>query len=163
MGDLVFFSFGPRRGMRKGTSALEWYERGCALESSDADAAFRAYQRALAGRPDLADAHNNLGRLLHDRGDLVAAESCYRLALCLDNRVALYWFNLGVVLEDRGRAAEAIAAYEQALAIDALLADAHFNLARQIERAALSAGDEVLLRRAVRHLKQYRDLSRASG
>jgi len=163
VGDLVFLSFGPRRGTRKGTSALDWYERGCAFEASDPDAAIHAYQRALAGRPDLADAHNNLGRLLHDRGDLAGAESCYRLALCLDHRVALYWFNLGVVLEDRGRAAEAIGAYEQALAIDALLADAHFNLARQIERAALSAGDEVLLRRAVRHLKQYRDLSRASG
>lgn len=149
--------------MRKGTSALDWYERGCALEGSDPDAAVHAYQRALAGQPDLADAHNNLGRLLHDRGDLAGAESSYRLALCIDSRVALYWFNLGVVLEDLGRAAEAISAYERALAIDALFADAHFNLARQIERAALSAGDEVLLRRAVRHLKQYRDLSRASG
>lgn len=149
--------------MRKGTSALDWYERGCSLEATDPDAAILAYQRALAGRPDLADAHNNLGRLLHDRGDLAGAESSYRLALCIDDRMALYWFNLGVVLEDRGRAAEAIMAYEQALVIDALFADAHFNLARQIERAALSAGDEVLLRRAVRHLKQYRDLSRASG
>lgn len=157
------FKLGPRRGMRKGTSALDWYERGCALERSDAEAAIAAYHRALAGRPDLADAHNNLARLLHDRGDLLGAEGHYRLALCLDREVALYWFNLGVVLEDRGRFAEAIDAYERALARDATLADAHFNLARQIERAALSAGDEVMLRRAIRHLKQYRELARALG
>ena len=163
VGDLLFLNLGPRRGMRKGTSALAWYERGCELEASDPAAAIAAYHRALAGRPDLADAHNNLGRLLHDRGDLAAAEAHYRLALCTGPAVALYWFNLGVVLEDGGRAAEAIGAYEHALALDGSLADAHFNLARQIERFARLADDEVMLRRAVRHLKQYRELSRAMG
>jgi tetratricopeptide (TPR) repeat protein len=163
VGDIVSFKLGPRRGMRKGTSALEHYERGCALEASDTDAAIHAYRRALSGRPDLADAHNNLGRLLHDRGDLANAETHYRIALSLEPNVALYWFNLGVIVEDRGRTAEAIEAYEQALAHDAMFADAHFNLARQIERAALSSGNEVMLRRAIRHLKQYRQLARASG
>jgi tetratricopeptide (TPR) repeat protein len=161
VGDLVFLTLGPRRGMRKATSATSWYERGLELESSDAQAAIAAYRRALAGRPDLADAHNNLGRLLHDKNDLVTAESHYRLALCADDRVALYWFNLGVVLDDQGRNAEAISAYERALGLDASLADAHYNLARQIEQVARASGDEVLLRRAVRHLKQYRELSRA--
>ena len=171
VGDLVYFMFGPRRGMRRGTSAQAWYERGCALEAAepaaaqaaDPSAAKAAYGRALAGRPDHADAHNNLGRMLHECGELAAAESHYRLALCLDREVALYWFNLGVVLEDRGRAAESIAAYEQALSRDAHLADAHYNLARQIERAARDSGDEILLRRAVRHLTQYRHLSRVAG
>jgi hypothetical protein len=43
------------------------------------------------------------------------------------------------------------------------MADAHFNLARQIEIVARKDGDEIMLRRAVRHLKQYRELSRASS
>jgi tetratricopeptide (TPR) repeat protein len=162
VGDLVMFKFGPRRGMRRGTSAIEWYERGrAAEEAGDLPGAIHAYERAIAGQPELADAHNNLGRLHHDALNLPAAEAHYRLALCADRQVGLYWFNLGVVLEDQGRSAEAIAAYEHAIALDAHLADAHFNLARQIERAALRANDEVLMRRAVRHLKQYRELSRA--
>jgi tetratricopeptide (TPR) repeat protein len=162
VGDLVMFKFGPRRGLRRGTSAIEWYEQGrAAEEGGDVAGATHAYERAIAGRPDLADAHNNLGRLHHDAANLPAAEAHYRLALCADRQVGLYWFNLGVVLEDQGRSAEAIAAYEHALALDAYLADAHFNLARQIERAALRSNDEVLMRRAVRHLKQYRELSRA--
>jgi tetratricopeptide (TPR) repeat protein len=149
--------------MRKGTSALAWYERGLELEASDTSAAIAAYHRAIAGRPGFADAHNNLGRLLHDRGDLASAEASYRRALAEDEGVALYWFNLGVVLEDQSRGAEAIVAYERALALDALMADAHYNLARQIELVARADGNEVMLRRAVRHLKQYRELSRASG
>lgn len=167
VGDLVSLTrrltLGPRHGLRKATSATSWYEQGVALEATDPAAAIHAYERAIAGRPDLADAHNNLGRLHHDRGALATAEACYRLALCANNRVALYWFNLGVVLEDLGRASESIVAYEAALAIDALLADAHYNLARQIELVARRSDDEVMMRRAVRHLKQYRELSRAHG
>lgn len=158
MGDLVFLKLGPRRGMRRAPSAVDWYELGCSLEHSDPSAAIAAYRRAIAGRPDLADAHNNLGRLLHDQGAPDVAEAYYRAALRLDDGVALYWFNLGVALEDRGRADEAVVAYERALALDARMADAHWNLARQLEHAG-RAGDELALRRAVRHLRQYRQLS----
>jgi tetratricopeptide (TPR) repeat protein len=159
VGELVSIVTAKQRfGIRRATSAVDHYERGLALEASDVPAAMAAYARALAGRPDLADAYNNLGRLHHDRGELGQAESLYRLAICASGRVALYWFNLGVALEDRGRHAEAIAAYERALELDGTLADAHFNLARQLERAA--GGSELQLRRAVRHLARYRALAR---
>ena len=153
---------GPRRGFRRATSAVEHYERGCELQGSDPDLAVAAFRRAIAGRPDLADAHNNLGRLLHDRGELAEAEQCYRRALEHEAELALYWFNLGVVLEDQRRGPDAIAAYEQAIARDGRCADAHFNLARQIEQLARASGDELMLRRAVRHLARYRDLIRVA-
>jgi tetratricopeptide (TPR) repeat protein len=117
----------------------------------------------LAGQPDHADAQNNLGRLLHDAGDLGAAEGHYRLAICADASIALYWYNLGVVVEDRGRSAEAIAAYEQALALDRSLADAHFNLARQLELTGRRANDDLAIRRAIRHLVSYRQLAKSAG
>jgi tetratricopeptide (TPR) repeat protein len=162
VGELLIFSLGPRRGLRRGTPATDWYEQGCALEARDPEAAMAAYRRAIAGRPDLADAHNNLGRLHHDRHELADAEGCYRLAICIDPGVALYWFNLGVAIEDQGRLAEAIAAYERAIELEPSSADAHFNLARLLELGGRRAGDEVLLRRAVRHLVRYRDLTRGA-
>ncbi len=163
MGDLLTFSIGPRRGLRRGTPATDWYEQGCALEAREPEAAMEAYRRAIAGCPGLADAHNNLGRLHHDRRELADAEGCYRVAICISAEVALYWFNLGVVLEDSGRHAEAIAAYERSIELGPSSADAHFNLARLLELGARRTGDEVLLRRAVRHLVRYRDLTRVSG
>ena len=150
---------GTRRGLRRGTSATSWYDSGCRLEASEPAGAIAAYERAVAGCPSFADAHNNLGRLHHDAGSLPAAESCYRLAICADAAVALYWFNLGVVVEDQGRCAEAVAAYERALEVDAGLADAHYNLARLLELARRLAGDDPVIRRAVRHLLQYRALT----
>jgi tetratricopeptide (TPR) repeat protein len=154
----------PRLGLRRGTSATSWYDAGCRLEASDPQAAVAAYERAVAGCPELADAHNNLGRVLHDTRSAAAAEGSYRLAICADPRVALYWFNLGVSVEDQGRYAEAIAAYERALELDAHAADAHFNLARLLELKARRAGDDMMLRRAVLHLLRYRHLvNRSAG
>ncbi|HEY4055044.1 MAG TPA: tetratricopeptide repeat protein [Kofleriaceae bacterium] len=165
MTDVLSIKLGTHKGLLRGTSATAWYERGCAAEAVDLAAAEACYRRAIAGRPDHADAHNNLGRLLHEMpvaagGGAVAAEAHYRLALCASPDVALYWFNLGVAIEDQGRASEAIAAYERALAIDSSLADAHFNLARQYEELGRRTSDELTLHRAVRHLVRYRDLAR---
>jgi tetratricopeptide (TPR) repeat protein len=169
--DLLSIRPGARRGLLRGTGATVWYERGCALEASDLRAAAAAYRRAIAGRPDHADAHNNLGRVLHelpgspdsasgDDGGAARAEVHYRLAVAARGDVALYWFNLGVALEDQGRAADAIAAYEQALQLDPHLADAHFNLARQYEQRGKDSRDDLVLRRAVNHLVRYRALAR---
>ena len=175
MGDVVSISSrvlppGGRRPMRRGVSATAHYERGLALEATAPDAALAAYARAIAGRPDLADAWNNAGRLLHDRGDLAGAESSYRLAICADPTVALYWFNLGVAIEDAGagaggsRRGEAIAAYERALELDPMRADAHFNVARQYEQGArgpvASSAGAIWAQRAVRHYLRYRQLER---
>lgn len=172
MGDLLTISrgLGPRRGFLRGTRATDWYERGVELESRDPQGAAEAYRRAIAGRPDLADAQNNLGKVLHElaagggesaQALLAAAEGHYRLAICGRADVALYWFNLGVVLEDQSRFAEAVAAYEQALALDPMLADAHFNIARLLEKLGRRGdGDELTLRRAVRHLVTYRGIVR---
>jgi tetratricopeptide (TPR) repeat protein len=150
---------GAHFGLRRGRSATSWYDTGCRLEATDPAGAIKAYERAVASCPSLADAHNNLGRLHHDAGANGLAESCYRLAICADPTVALYWFNLGVAVEDRGGHAEAIAAYERAIEIDVHAADAHFNLARLLELNARRAGDDLLLQRAVRHLLRYRDLT----
>jgi tetratricopeptide (TPR) repeat protein len=171
VGDLLYFNVGPRLGMRRGVAATAWYERGCALELGDPVAAIAAYERALAGCPGLADAHCNLGRLLHDDQrlpDLASAEGHYRLAICSEPTVALYWFNLGVVLEDQGRNAEAMAAYQQALACsysgsETCIADAHWNLARLLESAGRAANDDEVIRSAVRHLLAYRSQTRRSG
>jgi tetratricopeptide (TPR) repeat protein len=143
-------------------TAVGWFEQGVAHEAAgDLAAARSAYERAhaVARVPaELADASCNLGRLMHEAGDVAGAEASYRLAVCADREVAVYWFNLGVAVEDRGRAAEAIACYREALARDPQLADAHFNLARLYERA----GDLESARAAIRHFRVYRTLRRTA-
>jgi tetratricopeptide (TPR) repeat protein len=131
--------------------AEDWFNKGFALEETDAQAAQRAYERALTADPSHLAAAINLGRLLHETGRLEEAERVYGAGLlaCGSDSVLLY--NLGVLLEDMGRAKEAAHAYEEALRDDAHMADCHYNLARVCE-------DLGRPKQAIRHWAQYRRL-----
>jgi DNA-binding transcriptional MerR regulator len=140
-------------------TAADWYEHGVALEDDHSQAAIDAYRRALELDPALAEAHLNLGRLLHEAGDLRGAEGQYREVLRLRAEDALAAYNLGVVLQDQQRPQEAVDAYEKALAGDPTMADAHFNLSGVFELLGNKKG-------AFRHLRTYRTLlgkGRAGG
>jgi len=136
-------------------AAAEWYERGWALEDEgELEAAMTAYARALEIDPGLADAHLNLGRLLHERGAAADAERHYRAALGLRPDDAIAAYNLGVALQDLHRLRDAAEAYKAALAHDRAFADAHFNLVGLYE--ALGEREA-----AFRHLRIYKKLTQA--
>jgi len=123
------------------------------LEEAEPGSAVEAYAEALAANPMHADAHVNLGRLLHQRGQLREAEAHYVAALVSRPDDVTATFNLAVVLEDLGRSDEAIARYCETIALDPHCVDAYFNLARLYEKK----GEKMA---AIRHLKDYRRLSR---
>jgi tetratricopeptide (TPR) repeat protein len=137
-------------------AAADWYEQGIDLEEEDPAAAVAAYRAALELAPGMADAHLNLGRLLHEAGDPAGAETHYRQALTARPDDPLAAYNLGVALQDQHRLPAAADAYRQALAHDPELADAHFNLSGIYE----AMGDKTA---AFRHLRIYRKLAGSGG
>jgi tetratricopeptide (TPR) repeat protein len=131
--------------------ADQWYQLGLELEAVTPDEARAAYERVVELEPEHADAHVNLGRLLHEAGRTAEAAAHYRRALATGPH-AVASFNLGVALEDLQHTTEAVEAYRRALAADDSLAEAHYNLARLYERA----GDA---QAALRHYQSYRNLT----
>src|SRR5439155_13618211 len=134
----VLFDFGARELARKVAplrpsfeDPADWYERGCDLEESSPGDARDAYRRALELEPDHADAHVNLGRLLHETGDARAAAEHYRKAIERVPGHSTALFDLGVALEDLAMPDEAVLAYR--LSAEAGCADAHYNLAHLYE------------------------------
>lgn len=136
--------------------ADDWFDLGFDLEAVALGRAKDAYRRAIELDPGHAGAHLNLGRLLHEGGELEGAESHYRQALAADASSAMAAYNLAVVLEDREKTREARRAYERAVRLDPDLADAHYNLALLLERTGSREA-------ALRHLAEYRRLRRAPG
>ena len=132
--------------------ADEWFDEGWELERSSSAEAESAYRSALQLDSQHADAHLNLGRLLHESGRLGEAESHYRAAAELATHDPTGWFNLGVLFEDTDRLADAADAYRRAIAIDPLSADAHYNLGGVYERIGRP-------QEAIRHLAQFRRLA----
>jgi tetratricopeptide (TPR) repeat protein len=146
-------AFRAARREAKELTAEDWFALGCQLEEGAPEQAREAYGRTVELDPSHADAHVNLGRLLHESGDAAAAESHYRAALSIRPEDTTAAFNLGVALEDLGKPKSALEAYEKAVSLDPENADAHFNAAALCERLGRAGA-------ALRHLKIYRDLVR---
>ncbi len=137
----------------EGRTAQQWYELGNELDAADPVAARRAYQRALELDEHHLDAHLDLGRSLHENGELSAAQKHYRAALECDPDDVTATFNLGVALHDLGRLPGALEQYDRTLELDPRHADALFNSAQIQEEL----GDKAA---AVQLLKRYRELRR---
>ncbi len=142
-----------KAGSIDGMMAEDWFELGCDLEATSIDEAIVAYQRVLELEADHAEAHLNLGRLLHEAGAIDDAERHYRAASDANPDDATAAFNLGVALQDLGREGEAVDAYARAITTDPSYADAYFNLADLYERLGKQA-------MAIQNLKIYRTLTR---
>lgn len=132
-------------------TAEEWFALGYELEATELDEAIRAYGEAVRLDPEHADAHVNLGRLLHERGAVASAAGHYRKAAALRPTDATAAYDLGVALQDLGRLEEAAETYGAAIELAPSHADTYFNLSAVYERL----GREAL---AIRHLKTYRQL-----
>lgn len=132
-------------------TATEWYVYADEIESSDPLAAEEAYRRALEIDNTLAEAHLNLGRLLHADGKVEEALDEYRAARTIDGKDAVIHYNIGVASQDLGEFDDAVGAYERAIELAPRFADARYNLSTLYEEL----GDTAL---AVQHLRAYRDL-----
>ncbi len=134
-----------------GRSASEWFAHGDRLEEADPAAAEEAYRRALTIDPSLAEAHVNLGRLLHAAGAVYEALECYERALALDPGDAITMFNIGVAHDDLRNDGAAIDAYSRTVELAPRFADARYNLAAVYERTGQIAP-------ALAELRAYREL-----
>jgi tetratricopeptide (TPR) repeat protein len=134
-----------------------WFDRASEWEADPAqwDDAIDAYRRVVAMDKTYAAAWNNLGLLLHRRGQYDDARAAYATALDEDPGCCEAAYNLGSLHEDLGDVEAAIQEYRHALKLSPDYADAHFNLAAALARAGRAAD-------AARHWQRYLDLDSAS-
>lgn len=88
----------------------------------------RCYHKALAIKPDFAEAYYNLGNLYHLRKLYSEAIRCYQKALQLKPDFVEACYNLGNTYLDRKEFEKAKSHYQRTLDLNPGYADAHFNL-----------------------------------
>ncbi len=111
--------------------------------------AVAGYRRALALRPRMAPAHNNLANALRQQGRNDEALAHYAEALRADPGLADASSNFGTLLREMGRGEEAIAPLERAVALRPDAWPAHVNLGIGYHERARDAEAARCFRRAL--------------
>ncbi|MBP2172675.1 tetratricopeptide repeat protein [Methanococcus voltae] len=104
------------------TKANEYYSSG------DYKNAEKNYRKAITMHSNVAEAHNNLGCLLDNLGNLEEAEHEYRQALEVDPQYMKAHNNLATILGHMGRYEEAEVQYNKALELNPDYWEARYNL-----------------------------------
>jgi tetratricopeptide (TPR) repeat protein len=92
------------------------------------------WQATLTANPNAWIAHNNLGCVFRERGQLEEARTHFEKALEMEPTYQTAHFNLAGVLRLENRSDEAIAHYQRAVDIDPDFADAHRGLGIELVR-----------------------------
>jgi Tfp pilus assembly protein PilF/peroxiredoxin len=144
------------RAARGHPTASTLYRLGTLLVKTGQTAQARtAFERALALRPDLSEASNDLGALLAQAGDLNGAIERFKEALATAPDYPDALNNLGYALLLAGQAAEARALYEKALALQPDFPEARNNLGLILGREGEIDRAEVHFRAALAKKPDY--------
>ena len=92
------------------------------------DEAIKAYNKALAIKPDYETAHFNMGNALRSQGKLAEAIEAFNKAIDIKSDFILAFMNIGNVFKAQGKPEEAIEAYKKAIAINPDFAEAYYNI-----------------------------------
>ena len=86
------------------------------------------FERALILRPELAEAHSNLGAAFKDQGKLQEAVAQFERALLINPELSEAHSNLGTALQALGTLDRAVEQFERALSLKPDFAEARSNL-----------------------------------
>ena len=92
------------------------------------DEAVESYKQVLKIEPGYANAHYNIGIVLHEQGKPEKAIESYRKALAIQPDYVDAYNNMGNALKDKGNLEEAIEAYSNAITIKPDYAEAYSNM-----------------------------------
>lgn len=119
-----------RRDQNRLTAQTRYLEGLKALEKEKPEQAAAAFQKALEADPRMAAAHNNLGALVLENGELYQAAWSFQRAIELDESLPDPHNNLGLTLSAAGRLEEAIGEFEAAAELDSQCGEYLANLLR---------------------------------
>lgn len=123
-----------RKAIAQNETAFLQVQLGTALgRLGRADEALAALQRALELDPQAAEAHNQMGIVYANQGNLAEAEAAYRAAIDLDGANPLYYFSLAQMAYRQCSLSTAVQAQSQAVALTPETGDYKIYLAALYE------------------------------
>ena len=119
------------------------------------DEAVTHYRKAVSLRPELFEAHTNLGNALKETGHFKDAAASHRKAIALNPEYAEAHTNLGNAWKELGRLEDAAASHEKAIRLEPDLAEAHSNLGSILDHQDRLEEGEATCRHAIELKPEY--------
>lgn len=129
--------------------AWNYYGVALAVEGRHDDA-IRAYEKALAIKPDSDDVHINMGKSLAKAGRYADAITHYRSAMAASGDDAMLHHSLAIALEKTGQLDAALTEYAETLRLDPSHPFARFNRGLALQSAGRWVEAEAAFTDAVR-------------
>jgi tetratricopeptide (TPR) repeat protein len=116
--------------------AKKLYNEGCtAMENLSFTKAIEHFNAALEIKPDMLEAHVNLGVIYGDRGERSKQIKHLKEAVRLNPNMPNVRYNLGLAYYGARNYSDAMSEFRQAVKLDPSLKDAHFKLGITLYRA----------------------------
>ena len=109
------------------------------------------FERALVQTPNNANAHFNVGFVCEELGRSQDAETAFKAALELDEKLDRAWYGLGLVLVRQQRLEESLTAFKRNTELQSMSPFAWYQMARV--HMELSQPEKAL--EVMRHLKGF--------
>jgi len=139
-------------------TAQEYYYQGVSFtQQSNFSEAEKAFKRALALEPNIAEAYNYLGFVAIQQGRASLAEiaSLFRQATKLNPEYGEAYYNLGVILTKQGLLSEAQEAYLQVIKISPGSTEGYYNLGVVFSKLGLLAKAQVCFQEVIKLKPDY--------
>jgi len=120
-----------------------------ALQRQDYPAALDFFDRAIARKPDFAEAYSNRGNALREMGLPEKAEASYRKAIAINGKFSMAHYNLGNILLASKRFDESAAHFKRALSANPRFTEARINLGLACKEAGNLKEAETCYRKAL--------------
>ena len=117
-----------------------------------------SFGRALAIESQFGEAHNNLGRLLLDLGDIRAATDHLLAALVQIPRSPGVLTNIGILIHRVRKSTDAESFFRRALKADATYAEAGFELGQELMRQSRYPEARKILKNTLRHTRKSTEM-----
>ena len=94
--------------------------------------ALEAFKKVTLLNPNYAKAHDSLGNILKELGQLNEAEESYTKAIILEPEIAEFHSNLGLIKQELGKFKEAETSYIKAIMLNPKLAEPYINFGKML-------------------------------
>ena len=124
-------------------------------QKNNLEVAKELYKKILKKDPNYISAHNNLGLIFKNTGQIEKAKICFEKVIKIDSQITEAHNNLGLIFQQINQDKQAIDCFEKAIEINSNYSPAHFNIASMFHKMGNNQAAKSYYKKAIELKPDY--------